>query len=156
MWQPSIHSTPLKTQPRLSHHSDSVKKMLEFYPKKCQLSTPNYKLPPKSQHQLSHESRLMKKKIWGETEIEQLYPRESLSTPSYKLPPRSQLQLSEETHTVKRNLGQPSFASGEQKRQHFIPPNKVQDLEPQSVKSGSVAGGVMQVLAVDLSFLRFF
>ena len=38
---------------------------------------------------------------------------------------------------------------------HSTPINKVQYLEPQSMKSGPVVGDVMQVLAVDFSFLRF-
>ena len=161
--QPNICRTPIKKVPlgsqhRLSEDSHSVKKTWgeienrQLYPSREQMSTPKYKLPPRSQHQLSHDSHIMKKK-WGE-----------MSTPNDKLPPRSQPDLSFESYMMKRKLGVEHLsARGEQKRQHHIAPNKAlvgfqpsQDLKPQSMRSGPVAGGVVQVLAVDFSFLRFF
>ena len=91
-------------------------------------------------------------------------PVAEIQTPNDKLPPRSQSELSHESYLMKRKLGDDHLsASGEQKRQHYIPPNKAlvglqssQVLKPQSMRSGPVAGGVMQVLAVDFSVLRFF
>ena len=149
--QPNHHRTPIKKVPlgsqhRLSQDSHSVKKKWgeiqnqQLYPSREQLSTPKYKLPPRSQHQLSFDSHIMKKK-WGE-----------MSTPNDKLPPRSQPDLSFESYMMKRKLGVEHLsASGEQKRQHHIAPNKAlvgfqpsQDLKPQSMRSSPVAGGVVQ------------
>ena len=163
-----INKVPLRSQDRLSQDSHSVKKKWgemenqQLYPSREQMSTPINKVPPKSQRQLSHDSHIMKKK-WGEMKNRQLYPsREQMSTPNHKLPPRSQTELSHESYLMKRKLREQLFASGAQKRQHCIPPNKapvglqsIHDLKPQSMRSGPVAGGVMQVLTVDFSFLRF-
>ena len=169
--QPNHHRTPINKVPlgsQDSQDSHSVKKKRgeienqQLYPSREQMSTPINKMPPKSQRQLSHDSHIMKKK-WGEMKNRQLYPsREQMSTPNHKLPPRSQTELSHESYLMKRKLREQLFASGAQKRQHCIPPNKtlvglqsIHDLKPQSMRSGPVAGGVMQVLTVDFSFLRF-
>ena len=166
--QPSTHRTPTnkvppRSQPRQSHDSHSVKKKWEEIENQqlYQLWTPNFKLPSRSQHQLSHDSHITKKKR-GEKEHRQLCPsREQLSSPNFKQQPRLQPQMSHESYMMKRKLWEHLYASGEQKRQHFSPLNKPlaglqssQDPEPQSMRSGPVAGGVVQVLAD--CFLRLF
>merc|ERR1719341_1630151 len=120
------------------------------------------KLPPRSQHQLSHDSRIMKKKL-GKMKNWQLSPStDQESSPEYKLPPRSQPQLSHESYTMKRKLGGYSFASGAQKKQHAVLPNKAlaslqssQYLKPQSMRSGSVAGGVMQEMRQESKVMSY-
>ena len=177
---PSPNCTPtnketLGSQPLLLHDSHSVKpkweeiknqrmcfpiKNRQMCPSRDLMSTPNRKLPPRSQHQLS----LIMKKRLGKMKNWQLCPStDQESSPEYKLPPRSQPQLSHESYMMKRKLGENLFASGAQKKQHAVLPNKAlaslqssQYLKPQSMRSGSVAGGVMQVLSVDFCCLRFF
>ena len=169
----STNKETVGSQPLLLHDSHSVKpkweeiknqrmcfpiKNRQMYPSRDLMSTPNRKLPPRSQHQLSHDSHIMKKKL-GKMKNWQLSP----STDQESSPERSQPQLSHESYMMKRKLGENLFASGAQKKQHAVLPNKAlatlqssQYLKPQSMRSGSVAGGVMQVLAVNFCCLRFF
>jgi len=182
----STNKETVGSQPLLLHDSHSVKpkweeiknqrmcfpiKNRQMYPSRDLMSTPNRKLPPRSQHQLSliMKKRLGKMKNWQlcPSTDQESSPSPSPSTdqessPEYKLPPRSQPQLSHESYMMKRKLGENLFASGAQKKQHAVLPNKAlaslqssQYLKPQSMRSGSVAGGVMQEMRQESKVMSY-